>query len=638
MEQDQNIIELLQESNRAYYDDGESDLDDEQYDALLEHAQRQGVKISTLTPPPDGSPWPTIAHKSPMLGIDYVAKNKQEWMAIVDNDPLLEGHLSLKYDGLALELQYDDDGNLCHCVLRGDGFEGEDVFNNARLVRGIAWKVKTPNLNVYGEVCCSFNNLNAINELREIDGDRTYKTTRSVTAMVRNTKACQHQLVLLTFRPYRTYPSLKPTQDDELKALHFESVGPRKFDPIEAHRASAVTAWKARIGANDSRDKWQYPLDGVVFQFANGELAKLKFPAMSAVTTVTGIAEQLGRTGIVAPVLEFETVRLLGTEVKRASIFNAELAASRLPGLGIGAKVIVSKRGDVIPHVEKIVSPADVPWVPPTSCPSCGSPLEEDGAYLRCSADAADCPGTTVGLLRKFCMELGIDGFGPGVCWALVNAGYTLPHHLYMMDSALIEDIPTPSGSRLGSAAANRLIARVHRRSELTWGELLGSIGVQGCAKSVMEAVAERFPPDELQGATVHDLMEVDGVGPERAAQISTFLDERWFEVIAPLLEVVSLRRTDGPLNGKTFCITLGLKTGSRTAVEGMIRAAGGGVKSSVSRKVTHVVCNSPDENTSKLKKAREYGIPIISERRLLDMIGEGTSDLDAEPNPNDNF
>ncbi len=366
-------------------------------------------------------------------------------------------------------------------------------------------------------------------------------------------------------------------------------------------------------------------------------MAKLKFESSSAVTQVTGIVEQLGRTGIISPVCLFASVDLLGASIKRATVHNAELISRELPGLGIGAMVIVSRRGDVIPKVERVVVAAPEPWTPGTVCPSCGSEVFTEGSVARCSADPGECPGTVIGLMRKFCMEIGTKGLNHGVLSALAEAGVTLPAQLYSMDPSWLSELEMPGGQRIGDARSTAIIREMNSHAEMTLGELLGAIGIPGCAKSVMIAVATMFPdPEQLTTMDEAELSTVPGVGPTRATAIAAYLDTRYSDVIGPLLEVVTVRTPGGALAGKSFCITLGLHSGSRLQVEARIRAAGGTVKGSVGKDLSFLVCNTPDEKTTKLDRAKQLGVKIIPENELLTMLG---STPDEKPiSPNDQF
>lgn len=640
------IIDRLVSANRQYYDTGTSDLTDDEYNALKDYASSIGIEVSTLTPPPKGSDWPARQHRRHMGSMELCVRDQDDFIAMCEDQSFDQvGEASIKYDGLSIEMQYTN-GHLTAGVLRGDGNEGEDVFPNARRIGGVPGEISHDgDVSVFGEVVVSYNNLEALNEMRIIDGLEPYKSPRNAVALIRAKRANPHHLKLMVFRAFDTYPrfnSLRQSLNMHVLTRCTES-GKTAFNPVDVSTVVAFSkAWNRRHEMAATRNEFQYQMDGMVFRCRDMDTCvKLKFPAESAITIVTGIVEQVGRTGVIAPVIKFMPVELAGATIVRASGHNARLMSTRLEGLGIGATVLISRRGDVIPHAEEVIVPAQTPWIPIEACPSCEAPIEQDGSIRRCSNDPSACSGTAMGLIMKFCMELGIDGFGPSVVSALMDSGMIdTPADLYMMDSEMASECIQPGGGRIGPSKAQKLIDAAVTRSEMTWGELLGAVGIPGCAKSVMESIANAFPdPDVLRAADLEGLAGVDGIGPERSEAIISFIGTRWDDVIGPLLAVVDLSRPGDQLSGQAFCITLSLRTCGRTEMESRIRRAGGIVKSSVSGKLDFLVCNQRDALTTKMRRARGLGIPIICEDELIKMIG-GTPGRESDDavNPDAEF
>ena len=636
-----DIVERLSQARDAYYHTGTSDLTDDEYDALKLHAEKSGIVISNLAPPPKGTDWTVIRHRRPMESMPACATTGEEMKTLAKKHGDL-GYTSLKYDGLSIELQYTDT-NLTAAVLRGDGLEGEDVLANVIHMACVPKKVPVAGeFSVYGELVVSWNNLKALNEYRTDDGKNPYKSPRNAVALVRSKKVPRHWLPLLRIRVFDVFPRPFNRQDEcmgyvQQLNMHLAGTATHKFDPVDVERQTATEAWASLGEASGVRSNLQYQVDGLVFRTDSGDYIKLKFPAEAAITTVIDVVEQLGRTGVVSPVVHFEPVKLVGADIKRATGHNADLMATRLIGLGPGATVMISRRGDVIPHVEEVITPSKIPWSPSLVCPSCGAEVVQEGAIRRCSADPGSCSGTSAGLLIKFCKEMGIDGFGPGIVYALLSSKLVSnPPDLFLMDAQIVAEIEQPGGGRIGKSTATKLVNRVWEKQNVGWGELLGSVGIPGCGKSVMEDVAREYPdPESLRDATVEGLCTVNGIGAERARKILAYIDTRWDDVIGPLVQIVNLKRQAGTLEGSVFCITMGLHSCGRTEMEAKIRSAGGGVKGSVSGKVTHLICNQPNAGTSKLKRATQLGIPIISETDLLAMMGtefeEPEVDEDAE-------
>lgn len=630
------LARQIAEANRQYYDDGKSDWTDDEYDAMVDEMTKLDPdwSRSTLTPPPSGTDWPIVEHLRFMGGIrDKIADE----IDLARYDHGTAGWSSNKLDGLAVELQYRH-GALKHVVLRGDGHAGEDVMANARFCKGFSLQIgcSEPEFAAYGELVVPKAALAEINASRQRYGLNEYKNPRNAASMIRRRDIPHETLERLMIVFYDCHPRIFVDQASNMQAME----RCRKFFCVIPSYGTLADAWKRRHRVMAVRDEIPWDLDGLVFMTIDDRMFKLKFDPMAEATTVTSIREQLGRTGIIAPVCEFETVRLAGADVSRASIHNASLAASKLVGIGPGARVIVSRRGDVIPHVEAVIAPSIEPWRPMDKCPSCGGPIYVYGAIRRCHrAEFGECAGTNVGLMRKFCMEIGVDGFGAGVLQALYDSGVAkTPADLYSLYEDSVADVRLSNGSRIGGAIAKKLVFQMARRAEFTWGELLGSLGIPRCGKSVMEAVCATHDGDELlDGGADGWLLMIDGIGPERAQSILDWIHDRWDDVVAPLLEVVAVRSAKGSLSNASFCITLGLKSGSRPKMEARIRMAGGMVKSSVSKQLSFLVCNEPDANTTKLKKAREYGVQIISEATLIEMMGDGEQD-EVAPSADDPF
>lgn len=625
----------VEAAKAAYYDSGESGMADDEYDAAVRLLREHGVRTDERHVA-EGTPWQKRRHARPMGSMPDQLRSDEEVGEFFGNTPV---DLTFKYDGLSLELVYED-ARLVAAVLRGDGEQGEDVLANARHVERVLPRLACPSkgtVAVYGELVISWNNLAALNEMRELDGLEPYKTPRNAVSMVRSFRLAQPgpRMALMTFKAFDVHP--RPEGITQVGVVHeLQRLG--FIHAVAFQRVPAAEAWE-KLGRLDERVQAgtiQYQVDGLVARDSTDfdRVAKLKLPPRAAVATVVEVADSLGRTGVVSPLVVIEPVVLGGVTVTRVTGHNRELIARDLAGLGPGATVLVSRRGDVIPHVERVIQPSPTPWVPPTKCPSCEGDLVEAGAYLRCSSDPSDCSGTSVGLMVKYARSMGIEGLGPSIAQSLVASGLaTEPAHLYSLDPAELAALPTANG-QLGEKLARRLVDSIYLRSRCTLGQLLGAVGVRGCATSVMEAVAAAFPEDSVLHAEPGALAAVDGVGPVRAAAIREFVLARG-HVISDLLAAVSVVRAAGPLEGKTFCVTMGTSV-PREQLESAIRAAGGGVKSSVSKKVTHLVCNQPDAGTSKLKRAAELGVPVISEAGLRAMIGDAPPE--PEPSPDEQF
>lgn len=645
---DIQLIQQLSQARDDYYAFGESTLTDDEYDALKRKLGLDARFELDREVPAREAGFKIVSHRRHMPSIDRCARDRDELERLLPDGE--EKFLSIKYDGLSVELQYVEN-RLIAAVLRGDGDRGEDVLENMRNVGKVPAQVDLPNklhFSVFGELLISFNNLACLNEIREAEGQQPYKTARNAVNLVRSTPtpSLRRKLNLLTFKAfdvhYEGHTVEQPEYPERMEVLHLFG-----FDPVDVER----TFYNATVMDNlDLLGKLRKPyevdgiitqnrflVDGIVIRSGASQdiLTKVKFPPEAVIAKVVAIRERLGRTGVVTPVIELEPVLIGGVTVTNVTGHNYALIMDRFSGgLGPGAEVLISRRGDVIPHVERVIAPGQR-WMPTSECPSCGAAVIQDGSIRRCSADPTECSGTLSGLLIKFCRVLAIDGVGPGVATSLVAAGIETPAALLSASVVDLAKVPTGVGE-YGLAMAAKLWDSIHAPRIVTRGMLLGSLGIRGCSVSIMESIADKVDWDDWPNLSREWLCAQPGIGPERAEAILDFVETRWDELVVPLIDLVKI--TDqgvGALTGKTFCITLALDGISRPEMEAKIRAAGGGVKSSVTREVTHLVCNQPNADTTKHRRATDLGIPIIDQRTLEAMMGiafDVTSHTESDP------
>lgn len=643
------IKSSLENARDRYYRGEDSGMTDDEYDALKTEVIRAGYVITEL-PDQNTNDFALMKHARRMNSIGVCIRNRQEfdeltawpgWSAGKSGDVWM----STKLDGMSCEVVISDKGVVTAAVLRGDGDVGENVIDNVRLcrlheqsmIRSSPSKLVEATgggISLFGELVISHNNFAHLNAMRESDGQSPYANPRNAVGLVRakSTPLLRKMLPLITFVAFDSHPRISPDYGENLTRIREAG-----FDTVHPKLARMDQVLDLFDALTRNRPRFKYLIDGAVLRTDTDGVAKMKFPPDAGLSTVVDITETLGRTGILAPVVTIEPLKISGVTVRRVSVHNHALINRDLGGLGVGARVLISRRGDVIPHVERVMEASETPWFPRDTCPSCGSKVVVDNSYRRCSSDPTDCPGTLAGLLVKFCRTIGIEGIGPGVATALVVAGTETPADLYLLTEDVLSEIGTATGVIGAGAAA--IMASIDDHRSVPWGTLLGALGVEGCAISVMETVALKYPdPDVWPSLTGDDLMAVAGVGPDRAEAILRFIDLRWDELVRPLIELVEVQypSTAGPLSGKVFCITLALRSCSRPEMEARIRAAGGGVKSSVTRDVTHLVCNDPNADTTKHRRAIDLNIPIIDESVLIDWMGVKIADI--EPEDNDPF
>jgi DNA ligase (NAD+) len=399
----------------------------------------------------------------------------------------------------------------------------------------------------------------------------------------------------------------------------------------------------ARIG--ERRPALPYDIDGVVYKvdlFA--EQAQLgyvsraprfaiahKFPAEEALTTVSAIEVQVGRTGAITPVARLAPVFVGGVTVTNATLHNEDEV--RRKDVRVGDTVIVRRAGDVIPEVVGVVAekrpPQSLAFAMPSHCPVCGSAIEKpaDEAIARCTGGLV-CAAQRKQALRHFAARraMDIEGLGDKLVDQLVDGGVvrTLPD-LYRLGVAKLAAL-----DRMADKSATNLVAALDNSKHATLARFLYALGIRHVGESTAKDLAKHFGRlDPLLDATVEQLLEVNDVGPVVAQSIRTFFEQPHNREVVEQLRAAGVRwaehdgaAADGapkPLTGKTFVLTGTLPTWSRDEAKALIEAAGGKVSGSVSRKTDYVVAG--EEAGSKLDKAHELGVPLLDEAGLRKLL-----------------
>jgi len=353
-----------------------------------------------------------------------------------------------------------------------------------------------------------------------------------------------------------------------------------------------------------------------------------KFTADAANTILEGIENQVGPTGIVTPVAVFKEVVLSGASVKRASLANWGIIGDLLhksgkPAFAIGDTIFVSRRGDVIPKVEKWVKAttdaAPIFQSQPTDCPSCSGKLTMVGAFLKCLGD--NCPAQGAGAIDRWTSKLDIKGWGDGIIVPLYEAGLIRePADLYVLNLSKATQIRDGNGTRLG-----RKVQIAHdnlmKLTDLPLHLLIGSLGIPMMARSmcqkIVQAGYDTLPKMEM--ATEAEIASIPGVGTRKAREFVNGLRDREEIINHLLLAGITIKApVTGPLKGKSFCFTGFRDSNLERAIEGL----GGVMKSGVSRSLTYLVASDPTADSGKAKKARKYGVQVIGITAAEQMAG----------------
>ena len=546
-----------------------------------------------------------------------------------------------KVDGLSVALEYEN-GLFVRGATRGDGQVGEDVTANLRTVRSIPLRVDgaPEHLIVRGEVFMPKKVFHTLNDERERRGEALFANPRNAAAGSLRQQdpkiAAQRKLDILVFNVQWSDGVAFQTHEETLDYLAQKGfkVIPHKL----CTTMDQVTERITQIG--EDRDQFSFDIDGAVVKVNDlsqravlGSTAKFprwaaayKYPPEVKPSRLTDIVVQVGRTGVLTPKAVLEPVRLAGTTVTSATLHNQDFISDK--DIRIGDTVLVRKAGEIIPEVLSVVldkRPADSqPYFLPKTCPVCGAPVErdEDGAHMRCTG--AECPAQLLRNLTHFASRdaMDIDGLGVAVVENLVNAGLVkTPGDLYFLKEEDVAEL-----DRMGKKSAQNLMAAIRRSKDQDLSRLIYAFGIRQVGQKAGKILAARFKTmDALEQATLEELTAVNDVGEITARSILTWLaSPQSRHLIARLREAgvnmtAAEQGSDQRFAGMTFVLTGGLEQFTRDQAAAMIEDRGGKSAGSVSKKTTYVVAG--EGAGSKLKKALDLGVPVLTEQEFLDLM-----------------
>lgn len=636
------LVEILNKASKAYYAEDVEIMSNFEYDKLYDELVSLEAETGTIlaNSPTQNvgyevvSELPKERHPARMLSLDKT----KEVDALVSWLGDHKGLLSWKMDGLTVVLTYDN-GELIKAVTRGNGEIGEVITANAKtfvnIPRSISYK---KSITIRGEAIITYSEFEKINESIE-DVDAKYKNPRNLcSGSVR-----QLSSKITAERGVRFYAfSMVEPEDAELLASfensfekRFEFLKGLGFDVVEYEAVTAdtlpdmVKAFSAKIPSND------FPTDGLVLSFDDTAYGKslgttTKFPRDAiafkwqdeeAETTLRDIEWSPSRTGLINPVAIFDTVELEGTDVSRASLHNITYVKDMQ--LGIGDRIKVYKANMIIPQLSENLTKSGNLQVPDT-CPACGGSTEirnDNGTEtLNCVNPA--CPAKNIKLFSLFVSRnaMNIDGMSEATIERFIGAG--IMHRLsdiYHL-SEHREVIVTMEG--FGEKSYDKLIKAIDTSRKADMAAFLYGLGIPGFGVANAKLMVKAYKSDfsAIMDAVPEDLMEIDQVGEVLARDFAAYFsdEEKRAEVMRLLDEiefVIEENTSEQDLEGMTFVITGSLETyPNRDALKKEIEDRGGKVAGSVSAKTTALINNDIASNSSKNKKAKSLGIPIISE------------------------
>ena len=647
------LTRILNEANYRYYVLDDPTMPDFEYDRLLRRLEVLEAEHPELLAP--DSPTQRVGGKalSQFVKVEHPVplESLQDVFSLEElaefNDrvrqtiPAPEYSVEPKVDGLSVALEYLD-GVFVRGATRGDGRIGEDVTENLRTVRSIPMKLENAphRLIVRGEVFMPKQVFEQLNEAREAAGEPLFANPRNAAAgslrQLDPKIAAARRLDILIF-------NLQLCEGREF-ATHSETLDylrSLKFKVIPYVLCREQREIDARIAAVDeSRYELAYDIDGAVVKLNDlagrtllGSTAKFprwaaayKYPPEIKETVLKDILVQVGRTGVLTPRAVVEPVRLAGTTVTSATLHNQDFIREK--DIRIGDTVRIRKAGEIIPEILGVVPekrPVEAqPYFLPTLCPVCGAPVErdEDGAALRCTG--AECPAQLSRNIEHFVSRdaMNIDGLGGAIVDQLIAAGHIQsPADLYYLS---LEELA--SLWKKGDKAPKKLLASIEASRENDLSRLIYALGIRQVGAKTGKVLARSFGSlDALMEADEERLTQVPDVGEITARSIVA-----WFRSPQSRHMIQRLRDagvnfesrteiTDRRFEGKTFVLTGALTRFTREEATERIESFGGKASGSVSKKTSFVVAG---ENAgSKLRKANELGIPVLTEEEFLEML-----------------
>ena len=662
-EEIRELRERLNQNAYLYYVLDSPELSDYEYDML----NRRLVQLETEHPEeitPDSptqrvggyalSTFAAVTHPVPLESLqdsfsesevaDFDAKVREKLSRV-------EYSVEPKVDGLSIALEYRD-GKFVQGATRGDGKVGEDVTENLRTIRSLPKELpdKLPRLIVRGEVYMSKEVFARLNAEREENGEAHFANPRNAAAGSLRQQdpkvAAKRHLDVAIFNLQLAEGKSFSTHSETLDYLRSQGF-PVIPNLVVTELEDALEEIR-RIG----RDRAELPfdMDGAVVKLNSlsdreilGSTSKVprwaiafKYPPEEKESVVEDIVVQVGRTGVLTPKAVLSPVRLAGTTVTNATLHNQDFIAEK--DIRVGDTVLVRKAGEIIPEVVRVLPEkrpeGAMPYHLHTSCPVCGAPVYREPGESATRCTGAECPAQ---LLRNLCHftsreAMDIDGVGPAVLEQMVNAG--LVHNAADLYSLTVQDIAQLD--RMGDKSARNAVHAIEESRSRDLSKLLCALGIRQIGAKAAQVLARHFGSfDALAAATEEELTAIDDVGGITAKCLRQWLESPQSQDLISRLKAagVNMECHDMPtadtLTGKTFVLTGTLSSLGRKEAEEAIARLGGKASGSVSKKTSYVVAG--EEAGSKLRKAQELGIPVLSEAEFLAMIGLESSEGQQE-------
>lgn len=647
------LTAILSEANYRYYVLDDPTMQDFEYDRLLreleelEAANPELASVDSPTKRVGGealSQFEKVQHPVPLMSLQDVFSMEElsEFLEkIIASESDVAFSVEPKIDGLSVALEYVN-GVFVRGATRGDGNVGEDVTENLKTIRSIPMVIENapPRLIVRGEVFMPKKSFEKLNARQEAEGKPLFANPRNAAAgslrQLDPKIAAKRGLDIYVFN---VQLAEGVTFADHKESLEY--LKNLKFKVIPFKTLSSIADISKEVESiNENREKLTCDIDGAVIKVNNlmqrerfGATAKFprwaaayKYPPEIKPTVVEDIVVQVGRTGVLTPKAVVRAVRLAGTTVTNATLHNQDFISQR--DIRIGDTVLIRKAGEIIPEILEVDftkrPEGTVAYHLPEKCPVCGAKVEkdEDGAFLRCTG--AECPAQLSRNIAHFVSRdaMDIDGLGSAIVETLIEKNLIKsPADIYYLT---LDDIKSLWKS--GSTAAKKLLAAIEKSKQQDVSRLIYALGIRQVGSKTGKVLASTYGKlDTLMDATIEELTELPDIGGITAANIYNWFHQEQSKHLIQRLRDAGVNFeskrmvTDARFSGMTFVLTGALSKFTREEATETIELLGGKASGSVSKKTNYVVVG---ENAgSKERKARELGIPILSEDDFLAMI-----------------
>ena len=644
---------------KLYYDEDNPAISDFEYDMMmneLKNLEKEFPNLidkDSLTQKVGGTVkegFEKVVHEVPLQSLQDIfsfeeleefrerVKKAEEKYEIKENKFVVE----TKIDGLSVSLEYKN-GEFVRGATRGNGEVGEDVTENLKTIKNIPKKLKENiNIIVRGEVFIGKKEFDEMNEEREVLGEPLFANARNAAAgslrQLDNKIAASRPLDIFIFNVQKIEDKNFNSHYEEL--LYLEKIG-FNVNPVKIPCETIDESIKAIKKIGNDREKLSFGIDGAVIKVDNLELREkmgttaktprwaiaYKYPPEKKETLLKDIVCQVGRTGAITPMAILEPVKVAGSTISKTTLHNEDFIKER--DLKIGDTVVIQKAGDVIPEVvgvnKKKRNGTEKDFEMPKVCPVCGAPAvrEEGEAALRCTG--IECPAKSLRTIIHFASReaMNIDGLGYKIIEQLIEKG--LISNIADIYTLTLEDVA--SLKKNGTKFAQNLIDSIENSKQNDLYRLIAALGIRHVGVKGAKILAKKYKTmDNLMKASFESLALVDDIGEITADSIYTFLkNDQTIDLINRLkksgvnMKAIEDENADNRFEGKTFVLTGSLEKYTRQEASDIIEKFGGKVSGSVSKKTSYVLAG--EEAGSKLTKAQNLGIAIISEEQFEEMI-----------------